>query len=159
VISCGHGRQALQSRAQRQVPAGAAIARLALCAVLALPATLEAAGADTPAPKDSPPGSSGAVPAAEASIPFADHGGIYNWEVIDDRTMLLQDRDKRWYKATVLFSCQGLTSKQRVGFVANPDGSFDKMSALQVGDQRCPLKSLTRTGPPQRKPEAKSKDT
>ena len=39
--------------------------------------------ADTPAAAAAPNPA-----AAEASIPFADHDGIYNWQVIDDRNRI-----------------------------------------------------------------------
>jgi len=86
--------------------------------------------------------------AAQTRIPFADHGGIYNWRVVDDRTVLIQGQDRRWYKATLLSACIDLPFAERIGFESNPDGSFDKFSSIQVRDQNCPLLSLVETTAP-----------
>ena len=88
------------------------------------------------------------APAAEARIPFADHGGIYNWQVVDNRTVLIQGQDRRWYKATLLSACTDLPFAERIGFESNADGSFDKFSSVQVRDQKCPLVSLVETAAP-----------
>ncbi|HXP63874.1 MAG TPA: hypothetical protein VN815_00240, partial [Steroidobacteraceae bacterium] len=47
-------------------------------------------GADGPAPPAAP----------EVQIPFA-KTNIWNWQVVDDRTVLIQDQGRRWYKATL----------------------------------------------------------
>lgn len=64
------------------------------------------------------------APVAEARIPFADHGGIYNWRVVDNRTVLIQGQDRGWYKATLLSACVDLPFAERIGFESNADGSF-----------------------------------
>lgn len=56
-----------------------------VCAILSAFMASGGAVGDTPAAAAAPN-----PPAAEASIPFADHDGIYNWQVIDDRTVLIQ---------------------------------------------------------------------
>lgn len=84
----------------------------------------------------------------EARIPFADHGGIYNWRVVNDRTVLIQGQNRRWYKATLFSACTDLPFAERIGFESNADGSFDKFSSIQVRDQNCPLVSLVETPPP-----------
>jgi hypothetical protein len=55
-----------------------------VCAVVSSLIASAAVG-DEPATPTTP-----GAPAAEASIPFADRDGIYNWQVIDDRTVLIQ---------------------------------------------------------------------
>ena len=85
---------------------------------------------------------------AEARIPFADHDGIYNWRVVDNRTVLIQGQDRRWYKAVLLSPCIDLPFAERIGFESNADGSFDKFSSIQVRDQNCPLVSLVETAAP-----------
>lgn len=96
-------------------------------------------------PKSAPPKS---APGAEARIPFADHDGIYNWQVVDNRTVLIQGQDRRWYKAVLLSPCIDLPFAERIGFESNADGSFDKFSSIQVRDQNCPLVSLVETSAP-----------
>jgi hypothetical protein len=103
--------------------------------------------ADSPAP--------GQVPAPEAQIAFANHGGIYNWQVVDDRTVLIQSQNRKWYKATLLSSCFNLPFAERLGFESNSDGSFDKFSSIQVRNQKCPLISLVETTAPAKKVKAK----
>jgi len=96
-------------------------------------------------------------PAREAQIPFADKT-IWNWRVVDDGTVLIQDRGRRWYKATLLGPCFNLPFAQRLGFESNSDGTFDKFSAIHVREQRCPLVSLAETTAPPKKSKAKNPD-
>jgi Family of unknown function (DUF6491) len=105
-----------------------------------------AAVGDTPATPAAPN-----TPAAEASIPFADHDGIYNWQVIDDRTVLIQGQNRKWYRASLMSRCFDLAFAERLGFESNPDGSFDKFSSITVRGQSCPLTSLVDAPPPPRK--------
>ena len=105
---------------------------------------------------DAPPGDVAAAPSAaapkEASIPFANHGGIYNWGVVDNRTLLIQGRDRKWYKATLLAPCSNLPFAQTIGFKTNAGGSFDKFSSIVVRRQRCSLISLVEIPPPLKQP-------
>jgi hypothetical protein len=114
-----------------------------------------AAGAwtDSPAPAASGQSASEASTPAdqEARIPFANHGGIYDWRVVDNRTVLIQSSSRQWYKATLMGSCINLQFAQRVGFETNPDGSFDKFSTIRLRGQRCPVISLVKTDPPAKK--------
>jgi hypothetical protein len=101
----------------------------------------------------SPSGSAPAsgVAAAEASIPFANHGGIYDWRVVNDRSVLIESISHRWYKATLMSPCIDLPFAERIGFESNPDGSFDKFSAITARHQRCQLVSLVETQAPRQK--------
>lgn len=80
---------------------------------------------------------------AQAQIPFANHHGIYAWRVLNDRTVLVENQSFQWYKATLMAPCVDLPFAETIGFETNPDGSFDKFSAITVRHQRCPLISLT----------------
>jgi hypothetical protein len=106
-----------------------------------------AALADTPAAVQ--------APAPEAQIAFANHGGIYNWQVVDDRTVLIQSQSRKWYKATLFSTCFDLPFAERLGFESNADGSFDKFSSIQVRSQKCPLVSLVETTAPAKKSKTK----
>jgi hypothetical protein len=106
-----------------------------------------AALADTPAAVQ--------APAPEAQIAFANHGGIYNWQVVDDRTVLIQSQNRKWYKATLFSACFDLPFAERLGFESNADGSFDKFSSIQVRSQKCPLVSLVETAAPAKKSKPK----
>lgn len=128
------------------------ILQLPLCLGIAL-ASIATASADVAlshAPAGAKPGT-GKV----ASIPFANSGGIYSWQVVDDKTLLIESQEHRWYKATFVSSCTELPLAERVGFESNPDGSFDRFSAIQVGRQRCQVASLVHTTAPTKKPTDK----
>lgn len=91
----------------------------------------------------------------DARIPLANRGGIYNWRVIDDKTLLIESQSHHWYQAKLFSACTKLPFAERVGFEANADGSFDKFSAITVGRERCPLISLVETAAPAKKRAAK----
>ena len=91
------------------------------------------------------------APAPEASIPFANHDGIYTWQVENDRSMLIQGQNRKWYRATLMSSCFDLPFAEQVAFETNPSGSFDKFSAVRVRSQRCPVTSLVETTAPAKK--------
>ena len=112
-----------------------------LFAALGLIASAAAGAADQPAAK----------PPVEARIAFANHGGIYNWQVENDHTILIESRDHRWYRGTLLAPCFDLPFTETLGFESNADGSFDKFGAIKVRGQRCPLVSLVETTPPAKK--------
>ncbi len=119
----------------------------------------DAAAAAAPATNPEPnaaPAVSTAAP-KEASIPFANHGGIYNWGVVDNRTLLIQARNRKWYKATLFAPCSSLPFAQTIAFKTNPSGSFDKFSSIIVRRQRCSLTSLVEIPPPVKKPNKSHK--
>jgi hypothetical protein len=123
--------------------------KVAVLSAVLLTAVFAGALADTPAP---------AAAAPEVQIPFANHGGIYNWQVVDNRTILIQGQNRKWYKATLFSSCIDLPFSERLGFKSNADGSFDKFSSIEVRGQTCPLVSLVETTAPQKKTKAKKSD-
>lgn len=94
----------------------------------------------------------------QARIAFANHGGIYNWQVVDSRTVLIQGQNRKWYKATLFSACIDLPFAQRLGFESNADGGFDKFSSIKVRRQNCPLVSLVETTPPPKKAKTKKND-
>jgi hypothetical protein len=114
-------------------------------AAIAVPLLLLALSAGA---ADDPAASASAPAPQEASIPFANHGGIYDWRVVDDRTVLIQSSSRQWYKATLMSPCINLSFAQRIGFETNPNGSFDKFSTIRLRGQRCPVISLIKIDPP-----------
>jgi hypothetical protein len=131
-----------------------------LAAVLSAVASLAAADTAPPAAPaaGSPTTTTETADSPQARIPFANHGGIYNWQVVDNRTVLIQSQSRKWYKATLFSPCFELPFAQRLGFAANADGSFDKFSAIKVRRQNCPLVSLVETAAPAKKPKTKKVD-
>ena len=137
----------------------AEIMRIFVIGAMMSAALCAARAADNPAP---PPASSAAAapaptPAPEAQIPFA-KTNIWNWQVVDDKTVLIQDQGRRWYKATLYGTCINLSFVERIAFDSSPDGTFDKFSAILVRGQRCPLSSLVETSAPPKKAKAKKPD-
>lgn len=107
---------------------------------LALLAATQVVLADTP-------------PAGPASIAFANHGGVYNWEADSTKGLWVQDRSRNWYYATLLGPCSGLNFAQTLGFVTEPDGSLNQHSAVTFMDgskmaQRCTFRTFERSAPP-----------
>ena len=116
-----------------------------------------ARAADNPAPP-APDAAAAPAPAPEVQIPFA-KTNIWNWQVVDDNTVLIQDQGRRWYKATLFRPCINLSFvANRIAFDSNPSGAFDKFSAILVRGERCPLKSLVETSAPPKKVKAKKPD-
>jgi hypothetical protein len=117
----------------------------------------DALGADNSTPPPAGSAAAAPAPAAEAQIAFAKKN-IWNWQVLDDQTVLIQDQGRRWYKATLFGHCINLPFANKIAFDSNPGGSFDKFSAILVRGQRCPLMSLVETTAPPKKVKAKKPD-
>ena len=124
-------------------------------AICAAASSVSAADDPTPPPAAGAPAA--AAPAAEAQIPFAKKS-IWNWRVVDEKTVLIQDQGRQWYKATLFGNCINLSFADRIGFDSGPTGTFDKFSAIRVRGQRCPLMSLVKTNAPPKKAKAKTPD-
>jgi Family of unknown function (DUF6491) len=127
-----------------------------LVAMLAAAASVAPAADNGTSPAASNPAAAPA-PAAEAQIAFAKRN-IWNWQVVDDQTVLIQDQGRRWYKATLFGHCINLPFAERIAFDSNSSGTFDKFSAILVRGQRCPLMSLVKTTAPPKKLKAKEPD-
>jgi Family of unknown function (DUF6491) len=133
----------------------ARVIRSTLLGVVLAAAHSVAPAADDPAPP--PASSAAAAPAPEAQIPFA-KTNIWNWQVVDDQTVLIQDQGRRWYKAALFNHCIDLPFANTIAFDSNPGGTFDKFSAILVRGRRCPLISLVQTTAPPKKLKAKKPD-
>lgn len=84
----------------------------------------------------------------EASIAFANQGGIQNWQPQGDAGVLLQDRQGQWYLARLQGLATELPYTEQVGFDPGPSGSFGRLSTVIVKGVRYPVISLTRTEAP-----------
>ncbi|MBP6580065.1 MAG: hypothetical protein KA199_00885 [Sphingorhabdus sp.] len=78
----------------------------------------------------------------EASIPFADSGGIRDFETNEDRGIWIEDRQRRWYYASFIGSCPRLDHAMAIGFDTRGSTNFDKFGAVVTGDDRCAIASL-----------------
>ena len=91
----------------------------------------------------------------EASIAFANQGGIQNWQPQGDAAVLLQDRQGQWYLARLQSPATELPYTEQVGFDPGPSGSFGRLSTVIVRGARYPVISLTRTDTPGNRQGAK----
>jgi len=103
-------------------------------------------------------GTAAAKPAApEASIPFANRGGILDWHADKDRGVWLQDVHRNWFYAKFMGPCIGLDFANSIGFDTRPMGSFDRFSTVVVpGSGRCTVQSFTVSESPYPKKDHKS---
>jgi Family of unknown function (DUF6491) len=85
-----------------------------------------------------------------ASIPFANHGGIWNWQADRDRGLWVQSNSRQWYYAKFMGPCSGVDFAESVGFDTHPLGTFDRFSAVIVPRWgTCQLQSFeVSDGPP-----------
>jgi hypothetical protein len=84
------------------------------------------------------PALAGQAPAKppEASIPFANHGGVDNWRADGDRTVYFQDLHRQWYRATLFAPAFDLPYVEFIGIDPGPSGALDKWGAIYVHGQR-----------------------
>lgn len=84
-----------------------------------------------------------------ASIPFANHGGVWDWRADGDRTVYFEDNHKQWYKADLMGFSSDLPFVEFIGLDTSPSGSLDKWSAVYIHGQRYPFSSFVKVdGPP-----------
>jgi len=74
---------------------------------------------------------------SRAVIHFADLGGIENWRADGPDAILIEGRNKGWYRATFFGSCIGLQFAETIGFVTDSGGDLDRFSSLLVDGERC----------------------
>jgi hypothetical protein len=98
-----------------------------------------------------PPASAAAMP--EVAIPFANHGGIRDWRVVDDASLLLQDVHGQWYLAKLFAPVYDLAYSDHLGFVTPPSGSLEKFGSVLIHGRRYPIVSLTRAPAPPARPK------
>lgn len=88
----------------------------------------------------------------EPSIPFANRGGIKDWQADRDRGVWIQDIHGKWFYAGLMSPCTGLDFAQTLGFDTKPMGNFDRWSAIVVPRWgRCVVQTFAPSGPPPRK--------
>lgn len=95
--------------------------------------------------------------AAEASIPFANHGGIWDWRSEGDQTVYFQDSHRQWYRATLFSPATELPFVEFIGIDASPSGALDKWSAVYIHGRRYPITSLVKVSGPPVSAKAKAK--
>ena len=130
----------------------AAALLLPLGLAAAVPTAAQAAP-ETPAPE------AAAVQqkAKGAYIPFADHGGVDNWQSEGESTVYFQDAHRRWYRATLYMPAYDLPYAMQIGIDAGPAGTLDKFGAVVIKGRRYPFRSFVAVdGPPAKHKAAQS---
>jgi hypothetical protein len=96
------------------------------------------------------------APTTEASIAFANHGGIRNWEADREQGLWVQDSRRNWYYAKLMGPCMGLNFAMGLRFDTRPMGTFDRFSSIVVPREgRCMIQSLVPSeGPPKKQKAA-----
>ena len=102
------------------------------------------------APVHAAPEDASAAPARNASIPFAAHGGIRNWEADGTQGLWVQGINGSWYYGKFSYPCYGLQFKNALRFKFGPAGELDRWSEVLTREQgSCLFQSLvTSKGPP-----------
>ena len=77
------------------------------------------------------------APARSAEIPFANHGGIYDWRAQGNDAIVIESQSHHFYRATFLSPCYDLKFRDRVGFVTDARDVLDKFDSVRVGEQTC----------------------
>lgn len=98
------------------------------------------------------PASAASQTEPRASIPFANHGAISNWEADREKGLWVQANNRQWYYATFMGPCQGLDFAYTLAFDTGPIGSLDRWSSVIVPRWgKCTFKSFEPSdGPPKR---------
>lgn len=91
----------------------------------------------------------------EASIPFVSQPrSIRSFRAVGDDLVYLKDRRGRWYRAELGGACLGLRWANAIGYDTR-GLSLGRGDSILVEGQRCLITSLTRSGAPPRKRQAK----
>lgn len=89
----------------------------------------------------------------EVRIPFANNGGIRDWRSYEKDVLYVQDRQRKWYKATLMSPAFDLRYTEAIGFDTGPTDTFDRFSTVVVAGQRYAVQSLVRVDHPPKKPK------
>jgi hypothetical protein len=88
----------------------------------------------------------------EATIPFADFGGIRSFRTGPDNTLLLEGLSGRWYKATFFAPCHDAPYADTIGVISNSTGTVDRFSGIIVRGRTCRFRSLVEIPDPDAPP-------
>lgn len=91
------------------------------------------------------------VHAAErAVLRFADIGGIRDWQAAENGdSLLIEGRNRQWYRATFWGSCPEINFSTTIGFVTSqPTGDLDGFSSVIAEGRRCFFRTFEETAAP-----------
>ena len=107
-------------------------------------AALAIASAPTIAHAAPAPSSRHQARARDASIPFANTVGVWNWEGRGDSTVYFESNKRQWYKATLMAPSFDLPFVNYIGIDAGPTGTLDRFGAVYIHGQRYPFSSFVK---------------
>jgi hypothetical protein len=125
---------------------------------IASAALLAAAGLAMAEATPTPKPVAGAARPPEASIAFANRGGIRDWQADSDRGMWVQDNHNRWYYGRFMGPCLGLQFAEAVRFRTGASDQLDRWSSVRARDTgNCTFTSFVLSDGPPRKVDRKPK--
>ena len=90
----------------------------------------------------------------EATIPFAAHDGIDNWEADGNKGLWIKARGNHWYYARFFAPCNGIQFHEGLQFKFGPSGELDRFGEVYTRDTgRCAFTSLVASDGPPPKPK------
>ncbi len=90
---------------------------------------------------------------AETAIPFVRTNGILEWRAAGDEALYIRSNSGGWYFVRTMSPCTRLKTAITLGFITSAGDQLDRYGAILAEGQRCPIKSVVRSGAP---PEAPS---
>jgi len=89
-----------------------------------------------------------------ASIPFANHGGVDDFRAVSDHEIWFKDNHRRWYRAVLFGPAFDLRYAEAVGIDARPSGTLDRFGGIYVRGRHYNFTSFDlMSGPPPEKPK------
>jgi hypothetical protein len=85
---------------------------------------------------------------AETYIPFP-QTGFRSWDAPDDRTLLIVDQQRRWYRVELMQACTSLPYSYQVKFESRTPGRFDRTSTVSADGQTCSVSRIVRIEAPE----------
>jgi hypothetical protein len=89
------------------------------------------------------------APALAAGRACLEQSQIYNWDALDDRTLIVEDNWHHKFKVTLMVNCQNLQFHQRLGFKSFGGTALScvsrgdsVISGTEIGPQRCPIQTI-----------------
>lgn len=91
----------------------------------------------------------------DASIPFANHGGVQDWRADGTRSVYFKDNHRHWCRAELMGTAVDLPYVEHIGIISGPTGALDRFGGILVKGQRFTFRSFDEVaGPPASKAKA-----
>jgi len=91
-------------------------------------------------------------PPPRAEIPFADQGGVDDWDAVSDREIWFEDLHRHWFRAALMTPAIDLPFAEHIGIDARPTGTLDKFGGIYVHGRHYTFASFeVMPGPPPKK--------